>query len=123
MELSEDLPLCTPAVLNSVPVPSLCNFQLVGMYRFYVADQLSNLTLHIFATECNLFSLLSKRASEEKYMVRKNAVHALEQAICRGYIPATKEALSLLDQRSRDPLLSIRKSAIQSLTNVLTVSS
>ena len=72
-------------------------------------------------TESNLFSLLSNRAYEEKYMVRKSAVLALEVAICFGYVPATKETLAILEERCRDSLLSIRKAAIQSLTNVLTV--
>ena len=54
-------------------------------------------------------------------MVRKSAVLALEVAICFGYVPATKETLAILEERCRDSLLSIRKAAIQSLTNVLTV--
>jgi len=54
-------------------------------------------------------------------MVRKNAVLALEAAVCFGFVPATKETLSVFEERCRDPLLSIRKSAIQSLTNILSV--
>ncbi|XP_076820278.1 condensin-2 complex subunit D3-L-like [Clavelina lepadiformis] len=98
--IEKSYPAVTPAVLNSLPVPSLCEFPSAGS---------------------SLLSIISPRVTELKFVVRKSAVLALEVALCNGYILATKGSLDILSERCRDPLLSVRKLAIQSITKVLTI--
>nr|CAB3264221.1 condensin-2 complex subunit D3 [Phallusia mammillata] len=80
----------------------------------------SRRTLFMDFSTPNLLPLLTPRCSEGKVAVRRNAVQTLAASLCNGYITVNKEALDILNSLCRDPLLSVRKLAIQSATAVLT---
>ena len=59
---------------------------------------------------------------ESKSGVRKSAVQAMEVAIEEGYVQVTPDIISAVDTACRDPMLSVRKLAIQCTTTMVSVS-
>ncbi|WAR03163.1 CNDD3-like protein [Mya arenaria] len=66
-----------------------------------------------------VFSMLRRRLNDERVNVRKAALHALEAAVRFQMPNYTEQNLSCLKDHCRDPGLSVRKQALQSLTDLL----
>ncbi|XP_053384703.1 condensin-2 complex subunit D3-like [Mercenaria mercenaria] len=66
-----------------------------------------------------VFSMLRRRARDEKVNVRKAALQALEAAVRFEMPNYTKQNIEVLKDHCRDPGLSVRKQALQSLTDLL----
>lgn len=63
-----------------------------------------------------------RRMTESKSGVRKCAVQAMEVAIENGYVEVTPDVINTVDLACRDPMLSVRKLAIQCTTSMVSVS-
>ncbi|XP_043937100.1 condensin-2 complex subunit D3 [Protopterus annectens] len=66
-----------------------------------------------------VISMLRLRTGDEKTNVRKSALQVFMSILKFGVIPCTSEDLSTLQDRCRDPAVSVRKQALQSLTELL----
>ncbi|XP_010281143.1 PREDICTED: condensin-2 complex subunit D3, partial [Phaethon lepturus] len=66
-----------------------------------------------------VMAMLRLRAGDEKTNVRKSAVQVFMNILKHKVIPCTAEDLSTLQDRCRDPAVSVRKQALQSLTELL----
>ncbi|XP_010179710.1 PREDICTED: condensin-2 complex subunit D3, partial [Mesitornis unicolor] len=66
-----------------------------------------------------VMALLRLRACDEKPNVRKSALQVLMNILKHKVIPCTAEDLSTLQDRCRDPAVSVRKQALQSVTELL----
>uniref|UniRef100_A0A8C4YAY9 Condensin-2 complex subunit D3 n=1 Tax=Gopherus evgoodei TaxID=1825980 RepID=A0A8C4YAY9_9SAUR len=64
--------------------------------------------------------MLRLRAGDEKTNVRKSALQVFMSILKHNVIPCTPEDLSTLQDRCRDPAVSVRKQALQSITELLT---
>uniref|UniRef100_A0A8C8SXD1 Condensin-2 complex subunit D3 n=1 Tax=Pelusios castaneus TaxID=367368 RepID=A0A8C8SXD1_9SAUR len=63
--------------------------------------------------------MLRLRAGDEKTNVRKSALQVFMNILKHNVIPCTQEDLSTLQDRCRDPAVSVRKQALQSITELL----
>ncbi|KAM6400262.1 condensin-2 complex subunit D3 [Rhynochetos jubatus] len=66
-----------------------------------------------------VMAMLRLRAGDEKTNVRKSALQVLLNILKHKVIPCTTEDLSTLQDRCRDPAISVRKQALQSITELL----
>ncbi|KAM6370654.1 condensin-2 complex subunit D3 [Pluvialis apricaria] len=66
-----------------------------------------------------VMAVLRLRAGDEKTNVRKSALQVFMNILKHKVIPCTAEDLSTLQDRCRDPAVSVRKQALQSLTDLL----
>ncbi|XP_075772514.1 condensin-2 complex subunit D3-L [Pelodiscus sinensis] len=66
-----------------------------------------------------IMDMLRLRAGDEKTNVRKSALQVFMSILKHNVIPCTPEDLSTLQDRCRDPAVSVRKQAIQSITELL----
>ncbi|KAG8568274.1 hypothetical protein GDO81_013944 [Engystomops pustulosus] len=64
-------------------------------------------------------AMLRLRAGDEKTNVRKSALQVLVNILKHNLIPCSSEDLSSLQERCRDPAVSVRKQALTSLTELL----
>ncbi|NXJ80256.1 CNDD3 protein, partial [Trogon melanurus] len=67
-----------------------------------------------------VMAMLRLRAGDEKTNVRKSALQVFMSILKHRVIPCTVEDLSTLQDRCRDPAVSVRKQALQSVTELLT---
>ncbi|XP_074833050.1 condensin-2 complex subunit D3 [Carettochelys insculpta] len=63
--------------------------------------------------------MLRQRAGDEKTNVRKSALQVFMSILKHNVIQCTPEDLSTLQDRCRDPAVSVRKQALQSITELL----
>ncbi|XP_053547485.1 condensin-2 complex subunit D3 [Bombina bombina] len=63
--------------------------------------------------------MLRHRAGDEKTNVRKSALQVLVNVLKYNLIPCSSEDLSTLQDRCRDPAVSVRKQALTSLTELM----
>ncbi|KAM4703395.1 condensin-2 complex subunit D3 [Rhinophrynus dorsalis] len=66
-----------------------------------------------------ILTMLRLRAGDEKTNVRKSALQVLVNVLKCNLIPCSSEDLSTLQDRCRDPAVSVRKQALTSLTELL----
>ncbi|KAM6115597.1 condensin-2 complex subunit D3 [Phoenicopterus ruber ruber] len=66
-----------------------------------------------------VMAMLRLRAGDEKTNVRKSALQVFMNILKHKVIPCTVEDLSTLQDRCRDPAVSVRKQALQSITELL----
>ncbi|XP_069732475.1 condensin-2 complex subunit D3 [Phaenicophaeus curvirostris] len=66
-----------------------------------------------------VMAMLRLRAGDEKTNVRKSALQVFMNILKHRVIPCTAEDLSALRDRCRDPAVSVRKQALQSITELL----
>ncbi|KAE8591973.1 hypothetical protein XENTR_v10018618 [Xenopus tropicalis] len=66
-----------------------------------------------------VLTMLRYRAGDEKTNVRKSALQVLVNVLKFNLIPCSSEDLSTLQDRCRDPAVSVRKQALTSLTELL----
>ncbi|XP_055675451.1 condensin-2 complex subunit D3 isoform X1 [Falco peregrinus] len=66
-------------------------------------------------------AMLRLRAKDEKTNVRKSALQVFMNIMKHKVIPFTAEDLSILQDRCRDPAVSVRKQALHSITELLVV--
>ncbi|MEE6485331.1 hypothetical protein FKM82_014245 [Ascaphus truei] len=66
-----------------------------------------------------IMAMLRSRAGDEKTNVRKSALQVLVNVLKYNLISCSSEDLSTLQDRCRDPALSVRKQALNSLTELL----
>ncbi|XP_009467862.1 PREDICTED: condensin-2 complex subunit D3 [Nipponia nippon] len=66
-----------------------------------------------------VMAVLRLRAGDEKTNVRKSALQVFMNILKHKVIPCTEEDLSTLQDRCRDPAVSVRKQALQSITELL----
>ncbi|NXP11351.1 CNDD3 protein, partial [Thinocorus orbignyianus] len=66
-----------------------------------------------------IMAMLRLRAGDEKTNVRKSALQVFMNILKHKIIPCTAEDLSTLQDRCRDPAVSVRKQALQSVTELL----
>ncbi|XP_069752394.1 condensin-2 complex subunit D3 [Narcine bancroftii] len=66
-----------------------------------------------------IMSLLRVRAGDERTVVRKSAIQVLISILKQNIVLCTQEDLSVLQDRCRDPAPSVRKQALQSITDLL----
>ncbi|XP_027299947.3 condensin-2 complex subunit D3 [Anas platyrhynchos] len=66
-----------------------------------------------------VMAMLRLRAGDEKTNVRKSALQVFMNILKHKVIPCTAEDLSTLQERCRDPAVSVRKQALQSITELL----
>ncbi|KAM6190963.1 condensin-2 complex subunit D3 [Sarcoramphus papa] len=66
-----------------------------------------------------VMAMLRLRAGDEKTNVRKSALQVFMNILKHKVIPCTAEDLSTLQDRCRDPAVSVRKQALQSITDLL----
>ncbi|XP_053943120.1 condensin-2 complex subunit D3 isoform X2 [Cuculus canorus] len=66
-----------------------------------------------------VMAMLRLRAGDEKSNVRKSALQVFMNILKHRVIPCTAEDLSALQDRCRDPAVSVRKQALQSITELL----
>ncbi|NXT41467.1 CNDD3 protein, partial [Pelecanoides urinatrix] len=66
-----------------------------------------------------VMAMLRLRAGDEKTNVRKSALQVFMNILKHKVIPCTAEDLSTLQDRCRDPAVSVRKQALQSITELL----
>ncbi|XP_075046453.1 condensin-2 complex subunit D3 [Mixophyes fleayi] len=64
-------------------------------------------------------TMLQLRAADQKTNVRKSALQVLVNILKYNLIPCTSENLATLQDRCRDPAVSVRKQSITSLTELL----
>ncbi|NXC74777.1 CNDD3 protein, partial [Anhinga anhinga] len=67
----------------------------------------------------DVMAMLRLRAGDEKTNVRKSALQVFMSILRHKMIPCTAEDLSTLQDRCRDPAVSVRKQALQSITELL----
>ncbi|XP_059723175.1 condensin-2 complex subunit D3 isoform X2 [Haemorhous mexicanus] len=66
-----------------------------------------------------VMAMLRVRAGDEKTNVRKSALQVFVSLLKQGVVPCTAEELGVLQERCRDPALSVRKQALHSITELL----
>ncbi|NXE73530.1 CNDD3 protein, partial [Cochlearius cochlearius] len=66
-----------------------------------------------------VMAMLRLRAGDEKTNVRKSALQVFMNILKHKVIPCTEEDLSTLQDRCRDPAVSVRRQALQSITELL----
>ncbi|KFZ61124.1 Condensin-2 complex subunit D3, partial [Podiceps cristatus] len=66
-----------------------------------------------------VMAMLRLRAGDEKTNVRKSALQVFMNILKHKVIPCTAEDLCALQDRCRDPAVSVRKQALQSVTELL----
>nr|XP_047919382.1 condensin-2 complex subunit D3 isoform X1 [Anser cygnoides] len=66
-----------------------------------------------------IVAMLRLRVGDEKTNVRKSALQVFMNILKHKVIPCTAEDLSTLQDRCRDPAVSVRKQALQSITELL----
>ncbi|XP_026564770.1 condensin-2 complex subunit D3 [Pseudonaja textilis] len=66
-----------------------------------------------------IMAVLRRRAIDEKTNVRKSALQVLTSILKHTVVPCTQEDLSTVQDRCRDPAISVRKLALQSVTELL----
>ncbi|XP_075579292.1 condensin-2 complex subunit D3 [Pelecanus crispus] len=66
-----------------------------------------------------VMAMLRLRAGDEKTNVRKSALQVFVNILKHKVVPCTEEDLSALQDRCRDPAVSVRKQALQSITELL----
>ncbi|NXJ89999.1 CNDD3 protein, partial [Corythaixoides concolor] len=66
-----------------------------------------------------VMAMLRLRVGDEKTNVRKSALQVFMNILKHKVIPCTAEDLSTLQDRCRDPAVSVRKQALQSMTELL----
>ncbi|XP_014112787.1 PREDICTED: condensin-2 complex subunit D3 [Pseudopodoces humilis] len=66
-----------------------------------------------------VMAMLRVRAGDEKTSVRKSALQVLLSILRHGVVPCTAEDVGVLQERCRDPALSVRKQALHSITELL----
>ncbi|XP_056398365.1 condensin-2 complex subunit D3 isoform X2 [Hyla sarda] len=74
---------------------------------------------HMGADGRDTLVMLRLRAGDEKTNVRKSALQVLVNILKYNLIPCSSEDLSTLQDRCRDPAVSVRKQALASLTELL----
>uniref|UniRef100_A0A8C3C6Q6 Condensin-2 complex subunit D3 n=1 Tax=Cairina moschata TaxID=8855 RepID=A0A8C3C6Q6_CAIMO len=108
------LELCPSLCLHSVLRVSTAKWWgeicLGGYYNFF----LSSLWIGK-----EVMAMLRLRAGDEKTNVRKSALQVFMNILKHKVIPCTAEDLSTLQERCRDPAVSVRKQALQSITELL----
>uniref|UniRef100_A0A8C4Y8P8 Condensin-2 complex subunit D3 n=1 Tax=Gopherus evgoodei TaxID=1825980 RepID=A0A8C4Y8P8_9SAUR len=96
-----------------------CQYLLVVLQSLPVLD-LMTLFLCFPGTGKEIMVMLRLRAGDEKTNVRKSALQVFMSILKHNVIPCTPEDLSTLQDRCRDPAVSVRKQALQSITELLT---
>ncbi|XP_039940961.1 condensin-2 complex subunit D3 isoform X2 [Hirundo rustica] len=66
-----------------------------------------------------VMAMLRVRAGDEKTNVRKSALQVFVSILKHGVMPCTAEDLGVLQERCRDPAVSVRKQALHSITELL----
>ncbi|XP_064587947.1 condensin-2 complex subunit D3 [Zonotrichia leucophrys gambelii] len=66
-----------------------------------------------------VMAMLRMRAGDEKTNVRKSALQVFVSLLKQGMVPCTAEELGVLQERCRDPAVSVRKQALHSITELL----
>ncbi|NWS73086.1 CNDD3 protein, partial [Crotophaga sulcirostris] len=66
-----------------------------------------------------VMAMLRLRVGDEKTNVRKSALQVFMNILKHKVVPCTAEDLSALQDRCRDPAVSVRKQALQSITELL----
>ncbi|NXI45084.1 CNDD3 protein, partial [Galbula dea] len=66
-----------------------------------------------------VMAMLRLRAGDEKTNVRKSALQVFMNILKHRLIPCSAEDLATLQERCRDPAVSVRKQALQSVTELL----
>ncbi|XP_063273815.1 condensin-2 complex subunit D3 isoform X2 [Prinia subflava] len=66
-----------------------------------------------------VMAMLRMRAGDEKTNVRKSALQVLVSVLRHGAVLCTAEDLCVLQERCRDPAVSVRKQALLSITELL----
>uniref|UniRef100_A0A8C9N8X1 Condensin-2 complex subunit D3 n=1 Tax=Serinus canaria TaxID=9135 RepID=A0A8C9N8X1_SERCA len=66
-----------------------------------------------------VMAMLRVRAGDEKTNVRKSALQVFVSLLKQGLVPCRAEELGVLQERCRDPALSVRKQALHSITELL----
>uniref|UniRef100_A0A8B9TAD2 Condensin-2 complex subunit D3 n=1 Tax=Anas platyrhynchos TaxID=8839 RepID=A0A8B9TAD2_ANAPL len=106
--------LCPSLSLHSVLHVSTAKWWgeicLGGYYNFF---------LSWFWIGKEVMAMLRLRAGDEKTNVRKSALQVFMNILKHKVIPCTAEDLSTLQERCRDPAVSVRKQALQSITELL----
>ncbi|KAJ7413416.1 Condensin-2 complex subunit D3 [Pitangus sulphuratus] len=69
--------------------------------------------------EKEVMAMLRKRAGDEKTNVRKSALQVLMSILKHEVTPCSAEDLLPLQERCRDPAVSVRKQSLQSITELL----
>uniref|UniRef100_A0A452HTP9 Condensin-2 complex subunit D3 n=1 Tax=Gopherus agassizii TaxID=38772 RepID=A0A452HTP9_9SAUR len=95
-----------------------CQYLLVVLQSLPVLD-LMTLFLCFPGTGKEIMVMLRLRAGDEKTNVRKSALQVFMSILKHNMIPCTPEDLSTLQDRCRDPAVSVRKQALQSITELL----
>ncbi|XP_038017371.1 condensin-2 complex subunit D3 isoform X3 [Motacilla alba alba] len=67
----------------------------------------------------DIMAMLRVRAGDEKTNVRKSALQVFVSILKQGVVPCTAEELGVLQERCRDPAVSVRKQALLSITELL----
>ncbi|NWT61450.1 CNDD3 protein, partial [Erythrocercus mccallii] len=66
-----------------------------------------------------VMAMLRMRAGDEKTNVRKSALQVFVSILKQGVVPCAAEELGVLQERCRDPAVSVRKQALHSITELL----
>ncbi|XP_066059755.1 condensin-2 complex subunit D3 isoform X2 [Chamaea fasciata] len=66
-----------------------------------------------------VMAMLRVRAGDEKTNVRKSALQVFVSILKHGVVPCSAEDLGVLQERCRDPAVSVRKQALHSITELL----
>uniref|UniRef100_A0A8C9N980 Condensin-2 complex subunit D3 n=1 Tax=Serinus canaria TaxID=9135 RepID=A0A8C9N980_SERCA len=82
---------------------------------------MSNSFLSSFWIGKEVMAMLRVRAGDEKTNVRKSALQVFVSLLKQGLVPCRAEELGVLQERCRDPALSVRKQALHSITELLLV--
>ncbi|NWY02539.1 CNDD3 protein, partial [Nothoprocta ornata] len=97
-------------VLSSHPLKTLPTFKTIELTD-------SNDSAVLDGKE--IMAMLRLRAGDEKTNVRKSALQVFMSILKNNVIPCTPEDLSTLQDRCRDPAITVRKQALQSITELL----
>uniref|UniRef100_A0A8C0GBT6 Non-SMC condensin II complex subunit D3 n=1 Tax=Chelonoidis abingdonii TaxID=106734 RepID=A0A8C0GBT6_CHEAB len=106
--------LCSTLSVCCLP----CQYLLVVLQSLPVLD-LMTLFPCFPGTGKEIMVMLRLRAGDEKTNVRKSALQVFMSILKHNVIPCTPEDLSTLQDRCRDPAVSVRKQALQSITELL----
>ncbi|GCC23251.1 hypothetical protein chiPu_0001645 [Chiloscyllium punctatum] len=73
----------------------------------------------IFTNVKEIMTMLRLRAGDERTIVRKSAIQLFVSILKHNLVSCTQEDLSMLQDHCRDPAVSVRKQALQSITDLL----
>uniref|UniRef100_A0A8C8SWP1 Condensin-2 complex subunit D3 n=1 Tax=Pelusios castaneus TaxID=367368 RepID=A0A8C8SWP1_9SAUR len=106
--------LCCTIIVSCLP----CQHLLVVLQSLPALDLMTVFPCLPW-TGKEIMVMLRLRAGDEKTNVRKSALQVFMNILKHNVIPCTQEDLSTLQDRCRDPAVSVRKQALQSITELL----